>query len=242
MQVLKPGDVVRFRLDKDGQPQLVQLPQAQAALVSLEAETGALRALVGGFSFSQNKFNRATQAQRQPGSSFKPFVYSAAFERGYTPATIVMDAPVVFRDRAGNVWRPQNDKEDFAGPMRLREAMVQSRNLVSVRLLDAIGVQFAQRYITQFGFAPLAAQPVDVARHLVADGDVGGARLRHLRQWRLPRGTLVHRPRRGPTRRGGHGAPPGPRLPDLRRGGGGRRGAAHRGRRLQLWRGGATGR
>lgn len=153
-QVLKPGDVVRFRLDKDGQPQLVQLPQAQAALVSLEAETGALRALVGGFSFSQNKFNRATQAQRQPGSSFKPFVYSAAFERGYTPATIVMDAPVVFRDRAGNVWRPQNDRGDFAGPMRLREAMVQSRNLVSVRLLDAIGVQFAQRYITQFGFTP----------------------------------------------------------------------------------------
>ena len=153
-QALKAGDVVRFRLDKDGKPQLVQLPQAQAALVSLEAETGALRALVGGFSFSQNKFNRATQAQRQPGSSFKPFVYSAAFERGYTPATIVMDAPVVFRDRAGNVWRPQNDRGDFAGPMRLREAMVQSRNLVSVRLLDAIGVQFAQRYITQFGFAP----------------------------------------------------------------------------------------
>ena len=158
-QVLAPGDVVRFRLDKDGLPQLVQLPQAQAALVSLEAETGALRALVGGFSFSQNKFNRATQAQRQPGSSFKPFVYSAAFERGYTPGTIVMDAPVVFRDRAGNVWRPQNDKEDFAGPMRLREAMVQSRNLVSVRLLDAIGVQFAQRYITQFGFAPESLPP-----------------------------------------------------------------------------------
>jgi penicillin-binding protein 1A len=158
-QVLAPGDVVRFRLDKDGLPQLVQLPQAQAALVSLEAESGALRALVGGFSFSQNKFNRATQAQRQPGSSFKPFVYSAAFERGYTPATIVMDAPVVFRDRAGNVWRPQNDKEDFAGPMRLREAMVQSRNLVSVRLLDAIGVQFAQRYITQFGFAPESLPP-----------------------------------------------------------------------------------
>jgi penicillin-binding protein 1A len=158
-QALKTGDVVRFRLDKDGKPQLVQLPQAQAALVSLEAETGALRALVGGFSFSQNKFNRATQAQRQPGSSFKPFVYSAAFERGYTPATIVMDAPVVFRDRAGNVWRPQNDRGDFAGPMRLREAMVQSRNLVSVRLLDAIGVQFAQRYITQFGFAPESLPP-----------------------------------------------------------------------------------
>lgn len=158
-QALKPGDVVRIRRDASGQPVLAQLPQAQAALVSLEAETGALRALVGGFSFAQNKFNRATQAQRQPGSSFKPFVYAAAFERGYTPATIVIDAPVVFRDRAGNVWRPQNDKEDFAGPMRLREAMVQSRNLVSVRLLDAIGVQFAQRYITQFGFAPESLPP-----------------------------------------------------------------------------------
>jgi penicillin-binding protein 1A len=158
-QALKPGDVVRVRRDAEGKPLLAQIPQAQSALVSLEAETGALRALVGGFSFAQNKFNRATQAQRQPGSSFKPFVYAAAFERGYTPATIVIDAPVVFRDRAGNVWRPQNDKEDFAGPMRLREAMVQSRNLVSVRLLDAIGVQFAQRYITQFGFAPESLPP-----------------------------------------------------------------------------------
>jgi penicillin-binding protein 1A len=158
-QALKLGDVVRTAPMADGTRRLAQLPQAQAALVSLSPETGALRALVGGFSFSQNKFNRATQAQRQPGSSFKPFVYSAAFERGYTPATIVMDAPVVFRDRAGTVWRPQNDKEDFAGPMRLREAMVQSRNLVSVRLLDAIGVQFAQRYITQFGFPPESLPP-----------------------------------------------------------------------------------
>ncbi len=158
-QKLKPGDVVRIRRDAEGKAVLAQVPQAQAALVSLEAETGALRALVGGFSFAQNKFNRATQAQRQPGSSFKPFVYAAAFERGYSPASIVIDAPVVFRDRAGNVWRPQNHKEDFAGPMRLREAMVQSRNLVSVRLLDAIGVQFAQRYITQFGFAPESLPP-----------------------------------------------------------------------------------
>jgi len=159
-QVLKVGDVVRLaRTAADQPPLLGQLPQAQAALVSIDAPSGALRALVGGFSFAQNKFNRATQAQRQPGSSFKPFIYAAAFERGYTPASIVMDAPVVFRDRAGNVWRPQNDKEDFAGPMRLREALVQSRNLVSVRLLDAIGVQFAQRYITQFGFTPESLPP-----------------------------------------------------------------------------------
>lgn len=157
--LLTIGDVVRAHRDRDGAWQLAQLPRAQATLVSLEHESGAIRALVGGFSFGQNKFNRATQAQRQPGSSFKPFVYAAAFERGYHPGSIVLDAPVVFRDAAGNVWRPQNDKEDFAGPMRLREAMVQSRNLVSVRLLDAIGVQFAVRYIDQFGFGAEALPP-----------------------------------------------------------------------------------
>lgn len=131
---------------------LEQLPQAQAALVSLEPSNGALRALSGGFSFAGAKFNRATQARRQPGSSFKPFVYAAAFERGYNPASIVLDAPVVFRDRRGHIWRPQNDSGNFAGPMRVREAMVQSRNLVSVRLLDAMGVDFARKYISNFGF------------------------------------------------------------------------------------------
>ena len=115
-------------------------------------KTGALRALVGGFSFAGNKFNRATQARRQPGSSFKPFLYAAAFERGFNPASIVLDAPVVFKDRRGHMWRPQNDSGNFAGPMRLREALVQSRNLVSVRLLDAIGVDYARKYISQFGF------------------------------------------------------------------------------------------
>lgn len=152
-RLLKPGDIVRIARDAEGKPQLAQIPTAQATLVSLQHEDGALRALVGGFSYAMNKFNRATQAQRQPGSSFKPFVYAAAFERGYTPGSIVLDAPVAFRDRAGNVWRPQNDAGDFAGPMRLREAMVQSRNLVSVRLLDAIGVDYARRYITNFGFS-----------------------------------------------------------------------------------------
>ena len=131
---------------------LTQLPRGQAALVSLEPHDGALRALSGGFSFAGSKFNRAVQARRQPGSSFKPFVYAASFERGFSPASIVLDAPVVFRQRNGKVWRPQNDSGNFAGPMRLREAMVQSRNLVSVRLLDAIGVDFARKYISHFGF------------------------------------------------------------------------------------------
>jgi len=157
---LKRGDVIRLQVDPEsGKPRLAQIPEAQAALVSIQPEDGAIRALVGGFSYSLNKFNRATQAQRLPGSSFKPFVYAAAFERGFSPASIVLDAPVVFRDRAGNVWRPQNDAGNFAGPMRLREAMVQSRNLVSVRLLDAIGVDFASRYITQFGFSQESLPP-----------------------------------------------------------------------------------
>ncbi len=161
---LKRGDIVRLRRivaePKKGESaadarvsyRLDQLPRAQAALVSIDSMNGALRALSGGYSFAGNKFNRATQARRQPGSSFKPFVYAASFERGFNPASIVLDAPVVFRDRAGNVWRPQNDSGNFAGPMRLREAMVQSRNLVSVRLLDAIGVDYARRFISHFGF------------------------------------------------------------------------------------------
>ena len=152
------GDVVRVRrVDAEAagaEPTWVldQIPRAQATLVSLDADNGALRALVGGYSYAGSKFNRATQARRQPGSSFKPFLYAAAFERGFNPASIVLDAPVVFKDRRGHMWRPQNDSGNFAGPMRLREALVQSRNLVSVRLLDAIGVDYARRYISHFGF------------------------------------------------------------------------------------------
>ncbi len=163
--LLKRGDVTRVRRiepkGKDGAApdpaakptwQLDQIPRAQSTLVSLEPDNGALRALVGGFSFAGQKFNRATQARRQPGSSFKPFIYAAAFERGFNPASVVVDAPVVFRMRRGQDWRPQNDDGRFAGPMRLREALVRSRNLVSVRLLDAIGVDYARRYISHMGF------------------------------------------------------------------------------------------
>lgn len=152
--VLKRGDIVRVSRDAEGDWQLSQVPAAQGALVSLSHEDGSVRSMVGGFSFSMNKFNRAVQAQRQPGSSFKPFVYAAAFERGFTPASIVLDAPVVFHDRGSNsTWRPQNDNQTFAGPMRLREAMVSSRNLVSVRILDAIGASYAHRYVQNFGFS-----------------------------------------------------------------------------------------
>jgi penicillin-binding protein 1A len=150
-RVVAPADAKAATVASAPRYTLDQLPHAQSALVSLQPDNGALRALVGGFSFAGNKFNRATQARRQPGSSFKPFLYAAAFERGFNPASIVLDAPVVFRDRRGHIWRPQNDTGDFAGPMRLREALVQSRNLVSVRLLDAIGVDYARRYISHFG-------------------------------------------------------------------------------------------
>ena len=168
--LFKRGDLARIKMDApkvaaakpgetpqpaDAAPvtyQIDQLPRGQAALVSLDASNGAVKAIIGGYSFAGNKFNRATQARRQPGSSFKPFVYAAAFERGFNPASIVLDAPVVFRDRRGHMWRPQNDGGGFRGPMRLREALVQSRNLVSVRLLDSIGVDFARKYISQFGF------------------------------------------------------------------------------------------
>jgi penicillin-binding protein 1A len=152
--LLKRGDIIRLLPDekKPDTYSLSQIPKAQAALVSLLPEDGSLKAIVGGFSFYQNSFNRATQARRQPGSSFKPFVYAAAFERGYTPASIVNDAPIELRSGGGKVWRPQNDGGGFAGPMRVREAMVQSRNLVSVRLLSAIGMDFARTYISQFGF------------------------------------------------------------------------------------------
>ena len=159
-KLVQRGDIVRVRAgEKEGQWLLDQIPRGQSALVSVDANSGALKALVGGFSFSGNKFNRATQARRQPGSSFKPFIYAAAFDKGYNPASIVLDAPVVFRDRRGKTWSPQNDGGGFRGPMRLREALVQSRNLVSVRLLDGMGVDYARKYISEFGFAEAELPP-----------------------------------------------------------------------------------
>ncbi|MCX7515082.1 penicillin-binding protein 1A [Frateuria hangzhouensis] len=153
--VLKRGDVVRVARNDKGDWELAQLPKVQGALVSVNPEDGSIQALVGGFSFLRSKFNRAVMAARQPGSSFKPYLYSAAFERGYTPASIVNDAPLALPDpsRPNGLWTPENDDGKFDGPMRLREALVQSKNLVSVRLLDAIGVRFARDYISRFGFS-----------------------------------------------------------------------------------------
>jgi penicillin-binding protein 1A len=154
-EVLQVGDVVRLARNEDGKWKLAQIPSVQGALISLDPENGAIKAEVGGFSFARSKFDRAVQSFRQPGSSFKPFFYAAAFERGFTPASIINDAPIVFADpsKPNGLWAPKNDDDKFEGPMRLREAMVQSKNLVSVRLLDAIGVRYAREYVTRFGFS-----------------------------------------------------------------------------------------
>ena len=154
-QVLKPGDIVRVSLDHSGHWQLAELPKTQAALVSLRPDDGAIVALVGGFSYTLSQFNRVTQMARQPGSSFKPFVYSAAFQRGFTPASVVNDAPLIFADPSAKngEWTPANDTQTFQGPTRLRVALAQSKNLVTIRLLDAIGVDYARQYATRFGFS-----------------------------------------------------------------------------------------
>jgi penicillin-binding protein 1A len=165
--VLKPGDVVRVARGAEGKWKLSQIPGAQGALVSLDPEDGAIKAEVGGFSYSRSKFNRAVQSARQPGSSFKPFFYAAAFEHGFTPASIINDAPIVFADpsKPNGLWTPKNDDDKFDGPMRLREAMVQSKNLVSVRLLDAIGVRYAREYSSRFGF-PIEQIPENLSMAL----------------------------------------------------------------------------
>jgi len=151
--VLAVGDVIRTRLDDDGHWRLAQIPEAEAALVSMNPRTGDILALVGGYDFNRSKFNRITQGRRQPGSSFKPFIYSAALEKGFTTATLVNDAPIVLNDPdLERTWKPQNFSEKFYGPTRLREAMVHSRNLVSIRVLRDIGIEYARHYVTAFGF------------------------------------------------------------------------------------------
>jgi penicillin-binding protein 1A len=151
---ITPGALIRIQKDKKNVWHIVQLPEIEAALVSLDPNDGAIRALVGGFDFYKNQFNHVTQAWRQPGSSFKPFIYSAALEKGFTPATIINDAPLSFNatQTGSRLWEPKNFDGKFEGPMRMRTALVKSKNLVSIRILQAIGIQYAQDYITRFGF------------------------------------------------------------------------------------------
>ena len=152
-EILSRGDVI-YTVGRTPESLLfVQVPEAQSALVSVDPKDGAIMALVGGFDFFQSKFNRVTQARRQPGSGFKPFIYAAAFDKGFTPASVVLDAPVVIDEEGKEqAWRPHEDTGLFYGPVRLRDALVHSRNLVSVRLMRAIGGQYARDYVTRFGF------------------------------------------------------------------------------------------
>jgi len=154
-QIASVGDVIRVKQDAEGNWQFMQVPAVQSALVALKPNNGAIVALSGGFDFRQSKFNRAAQAQRQPGSNFKPVLYAAALEKGRTAATIINDAPLVFEDTgAENAWRPANDTGKFLGPIRLRQALYQSRNLVSIRLLRDIGIDYTVNYASRFGFKP----------------------------------------------------------------------------------------
>ena len=153
--VLAVGDIIHLHQDKEGAWQLAQLPEAEGALIAVSPFDGAVTALNGGFEYFQNKFNRATQSRRQPGSGFKPFIYSAALEKGYTAASIINDAPVVFDNPSDeNVWRPENYSGKFFGPTRLRVALTNSRNLVSIRILRDIGAGYVIDYAKKFGFDP----------------------------------------------------------------------------------------
>ena len=153
---LRPGSVVRLLQTDDGVWKLAQLPQVEAAFVSMNAQNGAILSLVGGFDFRRNQFNHVTQAWRQPGSSFKPFIYAAALEKGFSPSTMVNDAPLSIGslETGSQAWEPKNYDGKYDGMMRLRNALAKSKNLVSVRIVRAIGPSYAQEYVKRFGFDP----------------------------------------------------------------------------------------
>ena len=154
LDVASDGDLIWLEATSSGL-KLAQVPEAEGALVSMNPHNGAIEALVGGFSNSDNQFNRATQAEHQPGSAFKPFIYSAALDNGFTTASLINDAPVVFKDASlESTWRPENYSGKFYGPTRLRQALYRSQNLVSIRILKQMGPATAVRYIQDFGFNP----------------------------------------------------------------------------------------
>jgi penicillin-binding protein 1A len=151
---LRRGALIRVQKDDKGSWQIVQMPEVQAAFLAADPYTGSVRALVGGFDFNRNKFNHATQAWRQPGSSFKPFIYSASLEKGFSPASVINDEPIVFPASVtgSQAWEPKNYDGKYEGPMRMRTGLAKSKNMISIRILQSIGVQYAQDYITHFGF------------------------------------------------------------------------------------------
>ena len=162
-ELFDPGDLIRVVKDSFGRYRIAQLPRIQGAMVAMDPSDGALRAMVGGFDWRHSNFNRVTQATRQPGSNFKPFVYATALKNGFTAATIFNDAPVVFNDsKLEDTWRPENDGGKFYGPTRLREALYRSRNLVSIRLLRRLGIDRALEGLQDFGFET-GEMPVDLS-------------------------------------------------------------------------------
>ncbi|UTH75273.1 penicillin-binding protein 1A [Chromobacterium sp. IIBBL 290-4] len=150
---IRRGSVIRLQANPKGYWEIVQMPEVEGAFVSLDTHTGAIRSLVGGFDFNRRSFNHVTQAWRQPGSSFKPFIYSAGIERGITPSTMINDAPLSVPGINGQNWEPKNDDGKFSGLISLRRGLTQSKNLVSVRVLMAVGTDYAQQYIQRFGFS-----------------------------------------------------------------------------------------
>ena len=153
---IRRGAIVRALQTPKGDWTLTQLPEVEGAFVATEPSTGAIRALVGGFDYGKNKFNHVTQAWRQPGSSFKPFIYSGALEKGFTPSTIINDGPLFFDagTTGSQPWEPKNYEGTFEGPMTMRNALAKSKNMVSIRILQSIGPAYAQQWITRFGFDP----------------------------------------------------------------------------------------
>ncbi|KWF10516.1 penicillin-binding protein [Burkholderia pseudomultivorans] len=151
---IRPGAIVRVVKNDAGKWSITQLPQVEGAFISIVPQDGAIRSLVGGFDYNKNKFNHVTQAWRQPGSSFKPFIYSASLDKGLGPATVINDGPLYFSaaETGGQPWEPKNYGGGFEGPMTMRTALQRSRNLVSIRILNHIGTKYAQQYITRFGF------------------------------------------------------------------------------------------
>src|SRR5512145_2439397 len=151
---IKRGAIIRLQKDDKGGWQIAQLPEVESAFVAVAPQDGAIRALVGGFDFNRNKFNHVTQAWRQPGSSFKPFIYSASLEKGYNPNSIIADEPIVIpaSQTGAQAWEPHNYDGKYEGPMKMRTALAKSKNMVSIRILQSIGTQYAQDYAGKFGF------------------------------------------------------------------------------------------
>ena len=199
---IRRGAVIRVAKTPKNTWEITQLPEVEGAFIALDPRDGAVKAMVGGFDFDKNKFNHVTQAWRQPGSSFKPFIYSAALEKGFTPATVVNDAPLFFDagTTGGQPWEPKNYDGNFEGPMSLRRALAKSKNMVSIRVLQSIGTRYAQDWIGNFGFErekhpaylPMALGAGSVTPMQMATALLG------VRQRRLPRQSLSrdahHRP------------------------------------------------